>query len=202
MFWLAYIVAFFFIYWCSGAWAATQIPRIRLLLSFTGFDGLFLANGFLDFYILGEWFLGFIIIFYLLFPLLRKETIQHPVILSVITVLLYTVLNVQYLFKSWIPSTNIILRMPELLFGMYFMRYIKKVPWYVALTGLLVIILNSFLKPKFDHNIQTTYIGICLFLVLAFVSEIVFKYDIFRNIHSLIKYICKIPMRYSSCIML
>lgn len=168
MFWIAYIIAFVYIYIYCGQWGTTTTPKSRLLLTLIGFDGYF-GDQIQTFYLLGEWFLGFIVLFYVIFPLLRWLVNHHPVILFIATMVVYVYLQVDY--KMGIASSkNIFVRMPELLFGMYFIKYKKKVSWYVACVALAILIVNQLLKPGISQDIQTTYVGIAAFLLLVFVS--------------------------------
>lgn len=68
LFWLAYVFAFLdFFYRVKSIPGA---PKINFLLSVIAMDGYF--NGTIPtFYMIGEWFLGAIVIMYLLFPLYR-----------------------------------------------------------------------------------------------------------------------------------
>lgn len=66
-FWLGFAVLFFYGEVLHGNNA--QIPRWRVLFSVVGLDG-YLAPVTLTFYKIGEWFLGVILLLYLLFPLL------------------------------------------------------------------------------------------------------------------------------------
>ncbi|MDE5966705.1 MAG: acyltransferase [Lachnospiraceae bacterium] len=179
MFWLAYLISFFIIYIYMGNWKTTAVPKSRLILSLLGIDG-YLADIMPTFYLVGEWFLGFIIIFYLVFPLLRWCINKHPVLLAVIVLGIYIALEMNYPF-TFVSSKNLFVRLPELLFGMYFIKYIKRVRWPAAAAGLAVLILNQLCKPNFPVDVQTTYVGIAAFLVLVFVSQMV-KNELFKGI--------------------
>ena len=68
LFWLCYVLAFLYNFWKTKAFP--NIPLYKLILTVCGMDG-FLAYRTETFYILGEWFLGCIIIVYILFPFIR-----------------------------------------------------------------------------------------------------------------------------------
>lgn len=174
MFWIAYSVAFLYMYVYKGNWATTQVPKQNLILTFLGMDG-YLADIIPTFYLVGEWFLGFIVIFYIVFPVLRFLIEKKPVLLAIGAVVIYCAL-------VWIsgrytmhmdPSKNLFVRLPELLFGMYFIKYIKKVNLPVAGISLAVLIVNQIIKPSWNEYVQTTYIGIAAFLVLVYISQYV-----------------------------
>ena len=176
MFWIAYLIAFLYqFYQMQGI--NQNIPKINILYTVFGFDGYFSAY-IPTFYILGEWFLGCIILMYFIFPLMRFGLKKNVAVTVGLTVLFYFI----FMFCN-IPfnKTEIIfVRLPEILFGMLFIKYRKKVKWPVALGALIVLILNGILKPELDCNYQTTYIGIAAFLLLVFVSQYLRSNFIYR----------------------
>ncbi len=167
MFYLAYISAFLFNFYRFKN-IVPPAPKRNFLLTIFGMDGLF-SSVVPTWYILGEWFLGFIILVYLIFPLLRFCVKKQPVITAIVVAILYVLTVVLYKGKM-APSTIITMRIPEILFGMLFVKFGKKVKWPVALGALAVLIVNSILKPQIHSSIQTTYIGIASFLLLVFIS--------------------------------
>ncbi|HIT42560.1 MAG TPA: acyltransferase [Candidatus Caccovicinus merdipullorum] len=68
LFWIAYILGFFATYWQLGHFY--HIPTWSFIWSILGLDG-WIVNWIPTFYMVGEWFLGSIIILYLAFPLVR-----------------------------------------------------------------------------------------------------------------------------------
>lgn len=175
MFWIAYIIDFLYIVWRTHAIPGGGIPKWRMLFSVIGFDGLLIANGFPTFYLLGEWFLGVIVLIYLIFPLLRVLLNQKPVLLLILTVVGYAggLMLCTYVPYPLIPATVLFVRIPELVFGMCFVKYKGKVTWRTAALALIVVLVNWTVKPGFSASIQTTYVGIASFLVCVYVSDIV-----------------------------
>ena len=171
MFWLAYTIAFLYSYVYHKGWSVSTVPRSHLLLSVIGFDG-YLGDQIPTFYLVGEWFLGFIILFYMVFPLLRWLVNNHPIILVVATGIMYVLLLKNYHFTI-IPAKNLLVRLPELLFGMYFIKLRKKVKLPVAVFALLVLVCNQLLKPQFSQDLQVTYIGIFSYLLIVYISYFV-----------------------------
>lgn len=68
LFWIAYTIGFFAVYWQLGH--LYDIPSRNLFWSVIGMDG-WVVNWIPTFYMVGEWFLGSIIMLYLAFPLVR-----------------------------------------------------------------------------------------------------------------------------------
>lgn len=185
MFWIAYAVSFLYIYVYNRSWEYTTIPKKNMLLTLIGMDG-YLADLLPTFYLVGEWFLGFIVIFYIIFPLLRFLIEKQPVLLAIGCLVIYALLMWKYPMKLY-ASKNILVRLPELLFGMYFIKYIKKSNLIMAVCGLLVLICNQIFKPEWSQDIQTTYIGIASFLVLVYVAGFVKN----KNVHAICAWISK-----------
>ena len=171
MFWLAFLAAFFYVYIYCGSWKYTEVPKCNLLLSVIGMDG-YLADIVPTFYLVGEWFLGFIVIFYIIFPLLRYLIKKCPVVLAVVSLIIYCLLIWRYQMVI-ASSKNIPLRLPELLFGMYFIKYIKKSNIIMAVAGLAVLVANHIIKPQWSQDIQTVYIGIASFVFLVYISQFI-----------------------------
>ena len=193
MFWLSYLVAFLWIYIYKGAWSTTAVPKWHIIYSILGMDG-YIAEVTSTFYILGEWFLGFIIIFYLIFPFVKKIMDQNPIGLIIIVMIIYIYLQFDYSFPLT-SSKNIFVRLPELLFGMYFVKYIKHVNWKVALGSFGVLVFNQLAAPGISENIQTTYVGGASFLLLVYVSG-------FMQKSNKIQLVCKWVSKYSYAIFL
>ncbi len=181
MFWLAYLAAFFYSFFTYGGLDSTT-PRANIIYSILGVDGLLLNYGIPTFYRVGEWFLGFIIIIYVIFPLFLYLINRAPWVFGMIVVAAYVI---GLIFDG--RSVSVLVRLPEIAFGMYFIKYIKNVKWYVALPAFAVLVANTLIAPPISENIQTTYVGICAFLVLVFLS----KYLTFHAVKRVCATICK-----------
>lgn len=188
MFWIAFIIANAYLFLHNGAIVAAQAPKWSLIFSVLAVDG-FLANaGIPTFYTLGEWFLGFIIIFYIAFPLLRAGVKKHPywtaaIIAAAYAITIFAPLQLHGMPKDLLLTT----RLPELIFGMYFVRYIKKVPHIMGVVALAVLVVQQF-TTILSGNIAVTVVGIASFLVLVWISEWVNIRPVRTVIKSLSKY--------------
>ncbi len=181
MFWIAYFGAFLYKFYVNRG-INPDIPRYRIIYSVLGIDSYLSSWGQVNFAIVGEWFLGFIIGFYLIFPILRKWIEKSPISLGIVSLVLFVAFVIM---KN--PHNSILLPvlLPRLIFGMYFVKSGKKVSWKVALAAFGVIILNAVLPWNVESNIQSTYIGIAMFLVLVYVADFL-KWFPFRRACSLI----------------
>lgn len=167
MFWMAYIIAFAYFCVKNHMIPGTGTPKVNFIFTILGLDGM-LAAYIPTFYILGEWFLGTIILMYLLFPLLRTGVNQKPVLTAAAVLVIYAVM---FLLEDRVNISIIVLtRLPEIAFGMYFVRWGKKVDWKMALSAFLILIVNGVVAPSWSSMLQTTYVGIASFIVLVFLS--------------------------------
>lgn len=191
MFWLAYIVVFVF-YIITNVPILSQAPLWKMIFTIIGFDG-YLMDTTSTFYILGEWFLGCIILMYIIFPILKKCVLSYPKSTAFLVVVV-GILSIYYNPTSFQTVKILFVRLPEFALGMYFICYIKKVELPLFLISLIVLILNTVISPQINNCIQTAYIGIFSFFILVFLSE---------YIHSLnIKKICSVISKYSYSIFL
>jgi peptidoglycan/LPS O-acetylase OafA/YrhL len=172
MYWIAYAITFILKYeQNSGLWIHTA--NWKWILTIFGFDGLVSTTGASTYYLLGEWFLGFIILIYLLFPILKWGLNQYFKFTVAIVMCLYAVTVLFY--DGMMPSSVILTtRLPEFLFGMIFVTKIKKINLSSFLCSLVLVIGNGILKPELNgslNNIQVTYVGISCFLILVYISK-------------------------------
>lgn len=185
-FWIAYIFAFLLNFLSSKGASLNGIPRRNIIYSVLGLDS-YLANfGVKVFYNIGIWFLGFIILFYLVCPVFLLAVKHKPIIAGAVCLVLYAG-SFLFLGKCDI-STLVTTRLPELMFGMFFIKYFKEgnVRWYVALAALAVLLSNQFFDFSFiQESIRVTYIGISAFLFLTYISRF-FKFALAQNICSVI----------------
>lgn len=186
MFWMAYFGAFCYLSCVNKCFPGTGVPKKNFFLTIIGFDGL-LAGNINTFYILGEWFLGAIVLLYFFFPILRKIYIKNPALAWGIVLFIY--LWFIYAYKGDFNVEKIIFaRFPEILFGMSFAHRQTKVNWKIAIGAILILFINEIKQPKYPELLQTTYIGICSFLILVYISYFVKNEICHKIVKSLSKY--------------
>lgn len=173
MFWLAWILATsYFIIDRQGV-PINGAPSRSFIFTFLGIDGLAANFQFHTMYLLGEWFLGFIIIFYVVFPLLRWGVAHHPVVTAVVILVVWAATLYYFHTPRPFPSSVILTtRLPELAFGMYFARYMKKAPLWVILPAVGILVVSS-MRPQFNEDIATTFVGIASFLIIVAIARFV-----------------------------
>ncbi|HEY9574483.1 MAG TPA: acyltransferase family protein, partial [Lachnospiraceae bacterium] len=174
MFWIAYLVGFAYRLLTHYNWQG--IPKHRILYSILGLDGLFIANGVRDFYVLGEWFLGFIILFYIVFPVLRAAVKKNACITLIFVILLalITMKVVWRYFPGIVTSTVLFVRLPEIVFGMVMVKWKAKPSFLSGLISLAVIVANTIIKPSsIPMDIQVFYVGVASFFVLSYLASLI-----------------------------
>ena len=171
MFWIAFIIANAYLFLRNGGHVFTNASKWTLIFSILGVDGLVANTSLPTFYTLGEWFLGFILIFYAVFPLLRYGVKEHPIVTGVISIILYVLTLYFHPMPFGLPSDLLLtMRLPELLFGMYFIQYVKKIPTYAAAIALLLLVTQE-IHPVFNGSLAVTIVGICTFAVIVYVAK-------------------------------
>ena len=91
---------------------------------------------------IGEWFLGCLIMMYVLFPLLRILIIKRPYMTFAIATLYYALMIDKYYdFKllSTVPMfTNFTIKIYDFILGMFIARILVRIPPKAAIIGLIV----------------------------------------------------------------
>ena len=123
-----------------------------------------------------EWILGFIVLFYIVFPLLLWAVQRFPVVTAIVGLAIYV--GTWYFLHSTphsFPNGVILpLRLPELLFGIYFGSFFREGKVHPLLVFPAAAVLGlSTAFPNFDEDIALTWVGIAAFIILAVVARYV-----------------------------
>lgn len=182
-FWISYIiVAVFFIsfgvkFGDGNIW--------KLLLSFFGMDGFFLYK-MTNYYLVGEWYTGFMLITYLLYPILKVIFDKSPTYCWLTVLLIFTVLNAYYnrLFDVYI-NCNPLMRMPDFLFGITFSKYIfrhKNRERLLAALGVVILIFHEYIYIHLSSQAYMFIFGASFFSVLAYVISLIRIHSILSKV--------------------
>lgn len=188
MFWIAYLIFFGLNFYVNKGFNNSSIPTWHLIYSFLGCDGAFaFFTG--TFHLLGEWFLLVIILLYACFPLLRVCVKKHPWITLIVSLAVSIIL--QFTWKFQLPVDALfVARIAEFVFGMVFIKYIKKVRIWMFTPALICLILFGIFKfEALPIMPRTLLIGISLFLVLVFIFSLI-KLNIFMQLSRFISRYC------------
>ncbi len=187
MFYIAYILCRFLVEVFTPH-LYNGIPWKYFILTVFGMDG-FLSYRLPNFYVTGEWFLGCIIVFYILYPLIRWCVKKIPVIFAIAIIALNLYTNNHYIFQMPI-IWNPLIRVMEFTFGIYCAQYlfplfekraemtdmVKKNAWTVlglVISGGIAAFLLWGNRAYFPVPYMTM-VGLCgcsVFLLLYFVSD-------------------------------
>ncbi len=202
MYYMAWIVAFLYLFYKNKGFIDTR-AHWKLVYTVIGMDGYF---NWLDetFYLLGEWFLGCLILLYVLFPLLKWGIEKHPYITAVIIALIYFV-GIR-IYHGKIPTGNFFLfRVPEFAFGMYFVKYIKEVKLPLGIISTVALIGAWFIDlSKVEVVYKNTFVGIAAFMCITWLCSYIksdkfydickkigaYGYAVFLTHHFIIQEIC------------
>lgn len=179
LFWTTYITIFLTLLLIQRK-LPVKAPPLTFLLTIIGFDGFFLYKAD-NFYIIGEWFLGFIIIMYFVFPLLRYLFLRYN-LFTLLLCILVTLLSVSlYNFKMEI-SRFPLSRLAEFIFGMSFIFLFKpSQKWLNLLLAFICARLFLFAPNlNFPNPLNMAILGISAFSCLACLS-LLFDNVIFRK---------------------
>ena len=123
-------------------------PKWTIIFNLTAMDGYLKVLGFDTMYVIvGEWFMGCLVILYVLFPFLRACVRKAPQATFWIATVLFAVLAV------WNPfpisqHQNVIFKCYDFLIGILLVRNAKKLPGWTVIPALLVIGITLFWPVK------------------------------------------------------
>lgn len=170
--WVAYLAVGGLLFLFRGFWVGDD-QHWKFLLTITGFDGLMLYKS-ANYYLIGEWFIGFIILLYALFPMLRKGVLERPHVTWTIALIIAFTLHQYYgRFFNLSENRNPLIRLPEFIFGLCFIRYVlpsRKVAFVLSAFALAVFALWL---PPIPMQFYGILLGMATFCTLAFTIEMV-----------------------------
>ena len=171
---------------------------VKMLLTLAGMDG-YLRSMMNNYYLTGEWFLGVIIVLYLLFPVLRRILLSDkaaPLFTAVLLVLCFMDARWDFsliagrgwlgyfLFVFWLGM--LVMKYEEAL-----MRYVK---WYYCLPPL-AFLLTVRLPVPWKYDLLSVVPALCVVLLLMGLCSII-------KLPSAVVKVCRVAARYSYAIFL
>lgn len=165
LFWIAYFVAYVLIYVPHGGGLSSNI-----IFTVLGLDGYLMMRGIRTSYQVGEWFMGAILILYLMFPFLYHLIRKWPKRTMAVLVLGY-VLIVELFPFDWPKETWALLRMFDLAVGICFGLYIHTISWKAAAGAAVLCVMTVFVKLPGDNMYAVILQGISSFIVLHWIGE-------------------------------
>lgn len=146
---------------------------IRLVLSIIGLDG-YMTYRLSTYYLVGEWFLGAVILIYLLFPFILNIVNKWPLIMPLILIAGYAI---QYFTDFYvIPDfRNLITCLGSFYFGIICIKY-RTIVFYKCWSVLLAFLLFAIiLLIGFNTTIKAQILGMLFFVLLVACGEYLLK---------------------------
>lgn len=172
-FWIAYILVGVVYFFVVGHFVGDG-KYWKIILSITGLDGFFLYR-MQNYYLVGEWYTGYMIITYLFFPLLflgfRKSALVTW--FSVMLIFFIVAMNYNNIFRVYI-NCNPITRLPDFLFGITYGLLIlnnKKRRFLMFLVGIAVLLFIVNNKNIFMPQLYMFIFGASFFSASAYICE-------------------------------
>lgn len=189
MFWIAWAIATIisFIHY-----KAMPMAKLRhMIVSLCGLDGyaMIMLGKYYEFYQVGEWFLGCIIIIYLLYPFISYFANKHPLITA------FCVMGGYFCLVDRVVDFFFILQLPYFLLGIFFVKYFNTAKDWRLWCGIVMAI---FIRVVFAEKLGNLTIAIiscsALFLAIVLFTEVMQdKFLILKN-EKILKYISRISI--------
>lgn len=173
MFYLAYflVTSYYFMRYASLNPFGVPRSKISFILTVLGLDGM-LSPVIANYYLIGEWFLGTIIILYILFPVLRLFLLKIPKVMAFIGMAIIYVFIVQtYSLTSYPIEYFVLARSMEFFFGMYVAVYIPEIKKWMLIVCSVILGCWLFIDIPLTQIYKTTIMGGVLFIILAFIGQ-------------------------------
>ena len=137
---------------------------------------------------IGEWFLGCLIMMYVLFPLLRILILKRPYMTFAVATLYYALMIPKYYnFKliSTVPMfTNFTIKIYDFILGMFIARILVRIPKWAAIPGLIVNVFFAVFPrqlPGID-NFQIVIQSVAAFLAFYGLESFLVKREKFNAV--------------------
>lgn len=174
MFWIAYVLIYIYFFYTTKSVIGSDIPKYKLIISLFAMDG-YLSPYTKTIYLIGEWFLGCIVLIYILFPVLRKIMNNYPKIFFCIFTVINFVMILFYRNSIMTINKNLIVCSYSFVLGMYIIKYIDNLKLWQMLIAFITSIVVYFIPiQNNDINMQTliaNIVGYCLFIVMAYIGQ-------------------------------
>ena len=169
MFWTAWVLGTLAFFLATNGRLPNAAPAKSFILTVLGIDGLAQAFYFRTMYLLGEWFLGFILLYYLVFPVLLWAIDRFPVITGAVLLVAYaaTIVIMSRYFPAYPSAAVLTTRLPELAFGSYLVLYIRRLHGAVVVPAAAVLAVSAMFPGRIPEDVATTIVGISIFLILV-----------------------------------
>ncbi|MDF2881844.1 MAG: acyltransferase [Clostridiaceae bacterium] len=186
IYWIGYILTFIILAIVNRG-VPVSAEKWTFVFTIVGMDG-FLYYIVPNFYLIGEWFFGFIIIMYLIFPIVRTLLLKYPKRTLGIIIIVYIFITKHYdrLFQIDVVR-NPLIRLLDFIFGMSLAIYMKEIKSHQFVVGIIGLIIILGVPLNMSHIYIAFLAGALVFICLIYIS----KYIRLESVRKLISFISK-----------
>lgn len=167
----SFYLAYFVCYLMGGFGGGAKLFDWSFLWTITGLDGYVSLFGVQTHYLVGEWFIGMILVMYILFPLLYEAIKRYPKWVCIAACFYYLVM-VQILGKTGRVDKDILLNVVVFMAGIYLYRYGKYLSTWMGLVAVVVLGVVIFVPlPERVSWYLFAVEGVCLYLILLMIGR-------------------------------
>ena len=178
----------------SGIYKQNPSP-LSLIFTLLGVDTYLASFGVNTFSLgIGEWFLGALILMYVLFPLLRSALLKHKYISLAVSIVYFAVILITYPYMSYagtVPGyVNFTCKIMEFFLGMFFITIIDQIPQWLALTVSTPVVIFFLVFPKYipmNEELKILIVNICFFLFIFGLEKLFNKIP---HVMKLVTFLC------------
>lgn len=168
---------------------AGSVPKWHIIFTVLGIDGYLSEYGVPTFHLgIGEWFVGCMILMYLVYPLLRKAMLKKPNMLIMVSTAVYLLLLLFY--KGTVPVYYFFpVKLYDFILGMYLAVKIKEPSVKTAVISF-ALMLGFFMFPiklPLSDDYPNVILGLLTFLFVFSLEDIkkvkrIFECRIFKDV--------------------
>lgn len=188
-FYIAYIIYFVIkVISLKNIYIYGGVPKWQFIWTILGLDEYLNACGVKTFSLgIGEWFLGCIILCYLVYPFLYKAHKKNKILTFIVMTVYYIALNINYSkFNFVIPShMNFLCQVYNFYLGIVFADIAnnKKNIW-LLIFAIPTILLFYFYKPiiNIPDNFKTTIVVVAIIITFYLFENVIANNEVLKNI--------------------
>lgn len=165
------------------------VPKWRIIFTVLGLDEWVSMHNIATFSLgIGEWFLGALVILYVLFPLFRFLMLKNSKVFFATATLVYLI--VVYTYSSNVPvHMSLCLKGYEFILGMLFGFYANRFSykWMVITVPIVIFFFISPISIAINGALKITVLAVAFFVSFSYLENVLNDY-IFKPISVLSKY--------------
>lgn len=156
------------------------VPKWRIIFTILGIDEWVSMHNIATFSLgIGEWFLGALLILYILFPLFRFCMLKNSKIFFAIATLIYLITVCTY--SSNVPvHMSLLLKGYEFIIGMLFGFYFNKFRyrWMVLTVPIVIFFFISPITINMNEAIKITVLAVAFFVSFSYLENVLNRYEL------------------------